>query len=40
MSLLTCDNVCLGYEGRTVVEGLTFKVDSGDYHCILGENGS
>lgn len=40
MSLLTCDNVCLGYEGRTVVEGLTFKVDSGDYLCILGENGS
>ncbi len=40
MSLLACDNVCLGYEGRTVVEGLTFKVNSGDYLCILGENGS
>ncbi len=40
MSLLACENVSLGYEGKTVVEGLTFKVDSGDYLCILGENGS
>lgn len=40
MSLLSCENVSLGYEGKTVVEGLTFKVDSGDYLCILGENGS
>ncbi len=40
MSLITCENVFLGYEGRTVVENLNFKIDSGDYLCILGENGS
>lgn len=40
MSLLMCQNVSLGYEGKTVVEDLNFKVDSGDYLCILGENGS
>ncbi|MBQ8167770.1 MAG: metal ABC transporter ATP-binding protein [Lachnospiraceae bacterium] len=40
MSLLTCENVSLGYEGKTVVENLNFTVESGDYLCILGENGS
>lgn len=40
MSLLACENVSLGYEGKTVVEGLTFNINSGDYLCILGENGS
>lgn len=40
MSLLTCQDVSLGYEGKAVVENLNFKVDSGDYLCILGENGS
>lgn len=40
MSLITCTDVSLGYEGKAVVENLNFKVDSGDYLCILGENGS
>lgn len=40
MALLTCQDVALGYEGKTVVENLNFKVESGDYLCILGENGS
>lgn len=40
MSLLTCENVALGYEGKTVVENLNFTVEGGDYLCILGENGS
>ena len=30
----------LGYEGRTVTEGLNFGISAGDYLCILGENGS
>lgn len=40
MSLLTCENVSFGYEGRAVVENLSFKVEKGDYLCIIGENGS
>ena len=40
MALLTCDNLTLGYEGKEVLEGLTFSVNTGDYLCILGENGS
>ncbi len=40
MALLTCDNLTLGYEGKEVLEGLSFTVQAGDYLCILGENGS
>jgi zinc transport system ATP-binding protein len=40
MALLTCQNLSLGYDGKTVVERLDFSVNSGDYLCIVGENGS
>ncbi|MDR1753791.1 MAG: metal ABC transporter ATP-binding protein [Eubacterium sp.] len=40
MPQLTCRELILGYEGNTVVSGLSFDVNSGDYLCIVGENGS
>lgn len=40
MSLITCQNVTLGYDGHAVAENLTFSVNNGDYMCIVGENGS
>ncbi len=40
MSQLSCENLALGYEGKTVVSGLSFDVNAGDYLCIVGENGS
>ena len=40
MPQLSCHNLTLGYEGETVVSGLTFEVNAGDYMCIVGENGS
>ncbi len=40
MALLTCEQLSLGYEHTAVVEGLNFKVNAGDYLCIVGENGS
>lgn len=40
MAQLTCKNVTLGYEGKQVVENLSFQVEEGDYLCIVGENGS
>ena len=40
MTLLTCENLTLGYEGRPVVENLHFTVQAGEYLCIVGENGS
>ena len=32
--------MALGYEGKAVVSGLNFKVNKGDYLCVLGENGA
>jgi len=40
MPQLDCQNLTLGYEGHTVVTGLSFAVNAGDYLCIVGENGS
>jgi len=40
MALITCRNVAFAYDGHTVIDGLSFKVNSGDYLCIVGENGS
>ncbi len=40
MPQLACQNLTLGYEGKTVVSGLSFDVNAGDYLCIVGENGS
>ncbi|MCR4615740.1 MAG: ABC transporter ATP-binding protein [Clostridiales bacterium] len=40
MSLLTCQDLSLGYDGREIVRGLNFTIGPGDYLCIVGENGS
>ena len=40
MSQLTCQNLCVGYDGKSVLQGLSFQVFAGDYLCIVGENGS
>ncbi|MBQ1423916.1 MAG: ABC transporter ATP-binding protein [Lachnospiraceae bacterium] len=40
MSLLTIEQLKIGYEGQPVVSDLNFRVDMGDYLCIVGENGS
>jgi len=40
MPQLTCENLTLGYEGKTIISNLSFTVNAGDYLCIVGENGS
>lgn len=40
MALLTCTDLCLGYDGREILHNLNFEVNEGDYLCIIGENGS
>lgn len=40
MAQLTCSGLKLGYEGRTVLRGVSFSVEAGDYLCVVGENGS
>ena len=40
MALLSCEHLCLGYQGREILHELNFEVNPGDYLCIVGENGS
>jgi zinc transport system ATP-binding protein len=40
MALITCKNLSLGYDGKTVASNLSFSVHAGDYFCIVGENGA
>ncbi|MBQ9898780.1 MAG: ABC transporter ATP-binding protein [Ruminococcus sp.] len=39
-TILECKNLTASYDGVNVIEGLSFKINEGDYLCILGENGS
>ena len=38
--LIKAERVSLGYEGRVVLQDLSFSLDRGDYLCVVGENGS
>ena len=40
MAQLTCQKLCVGYDGKFVLQDLSFQVFAGDYLCIVGENGS
>ena len=39
-TLIRCENAAFGYNGKVVIDGLSFTVDEGDYLCVAGENGS
>lgn len=40
MSQIECKDLSLGYDGISILSGLNFKVEKGDYLCIVGENGA
>ena len=40
MAYITCEDLSLGYDSNIVAENIKFKVDEGDYLCIVGENGA
>ena len=40
MVQLICQDLCVGYDGKAVLQDLSFAAFSGDYLCIVGENGS
>ncbi|MDO4941899.1 MAG: metal ABC transporter ATP-binding protein [Lachnospiraceae bacterium] len=40
MAFIECKNAAFGYEGKAVAEQLNFKVEEGNYLCVVGENGS
>lgn len=40
MAILTAKELSVGYEGSSVLSGINFEINAGDYFCIVGENGS
>lgn len=38
--IISVDNITLSYDGRDVVNNISFDICEGDYICIVGENGS
>lgn len=40
MAFIECKNAAFGYEGKAAVDQLNFKIEEGNYLCIVGENGS
>jgi ABC-type Mn/Zn transport systems, ATPase component len=38
--MLSCKDVSISYDGKTVVKDVGFEINKGDYLCIIGENGS
>ena len=40
MSYLVCNDLTFSYDGRKVIEHLSFSVDKGALVCIVGENGA
>ena len=40
MALISCKGLSFAYGGETVLRGVSFGVNAGDYLCVVGENGS
>ena len=39
MSQIVCCEVALGYDGKIFTDNLSFKIEDGDFFCVVGENG-
>lgn len=40
MAILECKDLRFAYEGKTVLEQVSFSLNAGDYLCVVGANGS
>ena len=40
MTLLRCESLALGYEGRKIAENINLTVEKGQYLCVVGDNGA
>ena len=40
MTLIECKKLSVGYDKKVVCKDINFKVEAGEYLCIMGENGS
>ena len=38
MAQRICQNSCVGYDGKTVLQDLSIEALAGDYLCMAGEN--
>ena len=38
MAQRICQNLCVGYDGKSVLQDLSFEALAGDYLCMAGEN--
>lgn len=40
MTILEAENLKVSYSNHTALENINFKIDEGEYVCLVGENGS
>lgn len=40
MAQIICQDLSIGYDGKTILSNISFSLHKGDYLCIVGENGS
>ena len=40
MAVIKCEDLRFAYDGVTVLEQVSFRLNAGDYLCVVGENGS
>ena len=38
--LLEVTDLCIGYDGKSILDDICFSVENGSYLCIVGENGT
>jgi len=38
--LLEVTDLCIGYDGKSIIDDIGFELTSGSYLCIIGENGA
>ena len=40
MAQIICRNLAIGYDGKAIVQNMKFSVNTGEYLCVIGENGA
>jgi len=40
MTILEATDLCIGYDGKSILDDICFSISSGSYLCIVGENGA
>ena len=40
MAQIICRNLAIGYDGKAIVQNMNISVNTGEYLCVIGENGA